>query len=143
MFFTLLLVTFLLATAVSIAVVRFFENSISRILIRITNDELAEAWVRYIKFAAYVVGISGGVRIYSLEQYISARYPGAEIVELTAEVWTLEVYGTLIGTLRSLAWMLLLVFVVALIAYVIMRAFELKAERRMTATQDGHSSERE
>jgi hypothetical protein len=47
---------------------------------------------------------------------------------LTAEAWTLEIYRTVIGTLQSLAWMLLLVFVFALIAFVIVRAFELKKQ---------------
>ena len=136
MFFTLLLVTFLIATVVSIAVVTFFEKSISKILVRIVSDELAEAWVKYIKFAAYVVGVSGGVRVYSLEQYVSARYEDVRIVELSAETWTLEVYRTLIGTLQALAWVLLVVFIVALIAFVIVRAFELKAERR-NASKEG------
>lgn len=129
MFFTLLLVTFLIATAVSIAVVTFFDKSISKILVRIVSDDLAEAWVKYIKFAAYVVGVSGGVRVYSLEQYVSARYEGVQVVELSAETWTLEVYRTLIGTMQALAWVLLVVFIVALFAFVIVRAFELKAER--------------
>ena len=136
MFFTLLLVTFVIATLVSVAVVKFFDGSISKILVRIVSDELAEAWVRYIRFAAYVVGVSGGVRIYSLEQYVSARYEDVRILELTAETWTLEVYRTLIGTLQSLAWLLLVVFVVALFAFVIVRAFELKSERRSLAKDE-------
>lgn len=129
MFFTLLIVTFVIATAVSVGVVKFFEKSISKILVRIVADELAYAWVKYIKFAAYVVGISGGVRVYSLEQYVSARYTDSQIVELSSETWALEVYRTLIGTLQSLAWMLLVVFVVALIAFVIVRIFEIKSAR--------------
>ena len=136
MFFTLLLVTFLIATVVSVAVVTFFEKSIAKILVRIVSDELAEAWVKYIKFAAYVVGVSGGVRVYSLEQYVSARYEGVRVVELSAETWTLEVYRTLIGTMQSLAWVLLVVFVVALFAFVIVRAFELKAERRNASREE-------
>lgn len=83
MFFTLLLATFLIATVVSIGVVYFFDSSISRILTRIIADELASAWHRYIKFAACVVGISGGVRIYSLEQYTSARHKDQDVLELT------------------------------------------------------------
>ena len=136
MFFTLLLVTFLIATVVSVAVVTFFEKSIAKILVRIVSDELAEAWVKYIKFAAYVVGVSGGVRVYSLEQYVSARYESVRVVELSAETWTLEVYRTLIGTMQSLAWVLLVVFVVALFAFVIVRAFELKAERRNASREE-------
>jgi uncharacterized protein YqhQ len=126
MFFTLLLATFLLAVSVSIVVVRFFRESIRKILVRIVADELAGAWERYIQFAAYVVGISGGVRIFQLEQYINAPHKDVAVLQLTAEAWTLEIYRTIIGTLQSLAWMLLVVFVVALIAFVIVRAFELR-----------------
>ena len=128
MFFALLLITFVIATCVSAGVVHAFSPSILKILQRIVADELASAWTQYIKFAAYVVGISGGVRIYQLEQYIHAPHIDAEVQSLTAEAWTLEIYRTVIGTLQSLAWMLLLVFVFALIAFVIVRAFELKRQ---------------
>ena len=62
MFFALLIVTFLIATAVSFGVVRLFDRPVSSILQRIVAEELSGAWHRYIKFAAYVVGISGGVQ---------------------------------------------------------------------------------
>ena len=45
---------------------------------------------------------------------------------LSGERWILEIYRTLIASLQSIAWMYLLVFIVALIAYVIVRGFELR-----------------
>ena len=48
---------------------------------------------------------------------------------LNSERWTLEVYRTIIETLQSLAWMYLVVFIFALIAYVIVRGFELKNKK--------------
>ena len=126
MFFTLLIITFLIALAVSFGVVRLFDRPIASILRRIVAEELSGAWHRYIKFAAYVVGISGGVRIHQLERYISAPQKDEEILVLTSERWTLEVYRTVIETLQGIAWMFLLVFVVALVAYVLVRVFELK-----------------
>jgi hypothetical protein len=78
------------------------------------------------------------VRIWQLERYITphatTRGPeGARDVPadalplvLTADRWILEVYRTLIGTLQSIAWMLLVVFVFALLAYVIVRAMEMR-----------------
>ena len=72
MFFTLLITTFFIALTVSFGVVRLFDRPIASILSRIVAEELSEAWHRYITFAAYVVGISGGVRISQLERYISA-----------------------------------------------------------------------
>jgi hypothetical protein len=129
MFFTLLFVTFSLSIAVSFGVVKTFDKPISAIFNRIIKDEISTVWEKYIKFAAYVVGISGGVRIYDLERYISAPEKDTEVLVLNAERWTLEVYRTIIETLQSLAWMYLVVFIFALIAYVIVWGFELKAHK--------------
>jgi peptidoglycan/LPS O-acetylase OafA/YrhL len=135
MFFSLLLVTLLIAVAVAFFTVRLFDKPIESILRRIVAEELSSAWHRYIKFAAYVVGVSGGVRVFELERYISPGFRGELEVPLvlTAERWTLEVYRTVISTLQSIAWMLLIVFIVALVAFVIVRGFELKAGRREQA----------
>lgn len=130
MFFLLMLVTFAIAVAVCVLVVRIFDKPIAAIFRRIIQDEISGAWHRYITFAAYVVGISGGVRIYQLERYISAPHREAEILELNGERWTLEVYRTIIETLQAIAWMYLVVFVFALIAFVIVRGFELKRSRQ-------------
>lgn len=129
MFYTLLVITFLIALAVSFGVVRLFDRSLASILRRIVAEELSGAWHRYIKFAAYVVGVSGGVRIRQLERYISTPQKDEEVLVLTSERWTLEVYRTVIETLQGIAWMYLLVFVVALMAYVFVRGFELKHVR--------------
>ena len=126
MFFTLLIVTFLLASAVSYGVVRTFDTAVGKIFERIIQDEIAAVWQRYVAFAAYVVGISGGVRIYQLERYISAPHKDTDVLVLNAERWTLEIYRTIIEALQSLAWMYLVVFIFALIAYVVVRGFELR-----------------
>lgn len=130
MFLSLLLVTFLIAFATSLAVHQLFKRSIGDILKRIVSEELSAAWQRYIVFAIYVVGISGGVRIYDLERYITSRMDDRDPLVLTADRWTLEVYRTVIETLQSIAWMLLVFFVVALIAYVVVRGFEYWAARK-------------
>ena len=124
MFVSLLIVTFLIAAAVSFAVARLFRHSIASILGRIVTPEISGAWWRYLTFAIYVVGISGGVRVWDLEKYITPRPEEAAAIVLNAERWTLEVYRTVIGTLQSVAWMLLVFFVFALIAYVIVRGLE-------------------
>lgn len=134
MFFSLLLATFTIALLVSVAVVKAFSRPVRGILERIIDDSISAAWHRYITFAGLVVGVSGGVRIYSLERYIQperlADGPG-EPLTLTAERWTLEIYRTVIECLQSMAWMYLVVFLFALIAYVIVRIAERrKVERR-------------
>jgi len=126
MFFSLLFVTFVLAAAVAFGVVRLFNKPIDAILYRIIRDDISRAWHRYITFAAYVVGISGGVRIHQLERYISAPHKDEQVLVLNSERWTLEIYRTIIETLQSIAWMYLVVFIFALIAFVIVKGFELK-----------------
>jgi hypothetical protein len=125
MFLTLLLVTFIIAVTVSLVVVKIFDNSIKKILSRIIKDDISSSWAGYLKFAIFVVGISGGVRIWQLEQYIQPYNYGKPLV-LNNERWILEVYRTIIETLQSIAWLLLVFYVIALIAYVIVRGQELK-----------------
>ena len=129
MFILLLIVTFLIALVVSFIVVRIFSNPVDNILKRIISDEISSAWLKYLKFAIYVVGISSGVRIHQLERYITAFSTNDEIIQLTTERWIIEVYRTIIGTLGGIAWMLLVFFVFALIAYVIVRAYEFKSKK--------------
>ncbi len=136
MFITLLVVTFLIALGVAFAVVRMFASPIDNILKRIIADDISVEWVKYLKFATYVVGISSGVRIWDLEKYITpVQYEEARIVELTMERWVLEVYRTVISTLQGIAWLLLVFFVFALIAYVIVRIFEARGQKQTTQPQ--------
>ncbi len=142
MFITLLFATLAIAVVVAALVARAFASSIRKILARLVGDALAPAWARYIRFAILVVGISGGVRIHALERYLAdpvlsdgeAAVPmsGGSMV-LTGERWVLEVYGTLIGTLQAVAWLLLVFFLTALVAYVILRGVEVWGGRREQA----------
>lgn len=126
MFVTLLIVVFLVAVAVSALVATLFNKPIRLLLGRIVSDDIGDAWTRYLKLAIYVVGISGGVRVWSLERYISRRTATDEILQLTRERWVIEIYQTIMGTLQSTVWLLLVFFVFALIAYVIVRGLEVR-----------------
>jgi len=94
---------------------------------RIISDEISKAWVRYLQFAIYVVGISSGVRVWDLEKYIIPS-KDMEVITLNADRWILEIYRTVIGSLIGLSWMLLVFFMFALIAFVIVRGSEVKKE---------------
>jgi hypothetical protein len=139
MFFTLLAVTFVLALSVSALVVRIFAGSIEKILKRIIPEAIHEAWLKYLKFAVYVVGISSGVRIWQLEKYITpSQYnKNAKIIELTSERWVLELYRTIIETLQGIAWLLLVFFVFALIALIIVRIFEIRSNKPSSRSLNG------
>ena len=141
MFTTLLLVTFLIAFVVSGIIVRMFDRPIDRILRRIIADDISQGWLKYLKFAIYVVGISSGVRIWSLERYITPQqFERAEVIKLTNDRWVLEVYGTVIGTLQGIAWLLLVFFIFALIAFVIIRVFELRRPQNQEITENAYLS---
>ena len=129
MFFALLGATFVLALLVSWIVTRLFKKPVQQILDRIIADDISSAWTRYLTFAIYVVGVSGGVRIWDFEKYITPMESGGMLAKLTPEVWTLEIYRAIIGTLQSVAWMLLVFFLFSLIANVIVRGRELVAQR--------------
>ncbi len=126
MVFWLLIVTLLVSLIVCSLVVYIFKKPIENILSRLVSDSLSSAWSRYITFAIYIVGVSGGVNIYQLERYITPRSADQNIIDMNLDRWVIEVYRTIIETLQDIAWMLLIFFIFALIAYVILRGFELK-----------------
>jgi hypothetical protein len=130
MFILLLAINLLLAFAVCFIVAKIFRAPIDKILQRLVAEDIFNAWARYIIFAIYVVGISGGVRIWDLEKYITPEKEGGAILQLTQERWVLELYRTIIGTLQSIAWMLLLFFIFALIAFVILKGMELRKQAK-------------
>lgn len=127
MFITLLITTFIISVIVSFLVVKLFSNSIDKILNRLIEDSLSNAWVKYLKFAIYIVGISSGVNVWKLSQYIGTSETKA--LELNYNTWVLEIYSNISGTLQGIAWLLLVFFIFALIGYVILRISELKNNR--------------
>lgn len=134
MFITLLVVTFLIALAVSAGIARFFATPVRRILGHIVAEDITIAWAKYIWFAILVVGVSKGVRVWELERYITpmpapmSTEQGSVLV-LTRDRWVLEIYRTIIETLQGIAWLLLVFFVFVLIAYVIVRVGEARGRQ--------------
>jgi len=128
MFLTLLLLTLGVALATSALVVFFFNRPIRQILDRIIGEEIAAGWHRFLLFAIYVVGVSSGVQIWKLEQYLHPEQIGpggaTRVLTLDGPSIGLEIYRTMIQTLQGVAWALLVFFVVALIAFAIIRRGE-------------------
>lgn len=129
MFLSLLIASFVVSLAVCFIIVRLFKSPINKILHRLVAEDISDAWSKYLLFAIYVVGISGGVRIWQLEKYIISKAGQVESLQLTNERWVLEIYQTIIGTLQSIAWMLLVFFIFALLAYVIVRGLEMRKQK--------------
>ena len=124
MFVLLLVVTFTLATAASYVVARMFDKPLAGIIARLIPDELSVAWHRYVLFGLYLIGVNGGVRIWEFQKYVLPIGAARDTLILTPDRWALEVYRTLMGTLQSTAQVLLLLFICALLGYVIVRARE-------------------
>src|SRR6266705_2182508 len=132
MFLLLLFATFVAAAAVSFAVMWLFTKPIDNVLRRIIDDEISAAWSKYMKFAILVVGVSSGVQLRDLEKYISPTLGGREVQSPASpgfDRWIFELYRAAIETLQGIAWMLLVFFVFALIAYVIVRIGEMRSEQ--------------
>jgi hypothetical protein len=128
MFLSLLIVSLIVAFVICVIVSLIFKKPVSRIMQRLIPDDISAAWSKYVNFAIYVVGISGGTRIWDLEKYINPSGKDNIVLELTQVRWNLEIYHTVIATLQSVAWMLLVFFLFALISYVIVRGFEMKKQ---------------
>lgn len=131
MFFLLLLLTLGVALATSLLIVLLFRKPIRQILDRIIGEEIASGWHRFLLFAVFVVGVSSGVQIWKLEQYVhperfGPRPEGGVVPPLTLDGPSLglEIYRAIIQTLQGVAWALLVFFVVALIAFAIIRRGE-------------------
>ena len=139
MFLLLLFVTFAVAFAVSFAVMWLFTKPVDSVLRRIIADEISAAWSKYMKFAILVVGVSSGVPVHDLERYVSATLGGREVqsaASLSFDRWIFELYSAGIEALQGIAWMLLVFFAFALIAYVIVRIGEMRTEAK-TVTEPG------
>jgi len=125
-FLGLLVGTLIISVIVTVIVIFSFNKPIRAIFMRVIGEEIASAWQKFLTFALFVVGIASGVSIHKLERFIAPVTESNPRPDLTAEFWALEIYRTVISTLGGLAWALLIFFVFALIAFVIVKGREVK-----------------
>ncbi len=124
MFITLFAVTFFTSVVVCFLVNKIFSNSIKLILSKLVDVQIAQVFARYINFALYVIGISGGVNLYSLERYLKKTDPKLPLLELNADKLFLEIYKTFIESLQSITFLLFFFFLVTLVSYVVLGALQ-------------------
>ena len=127
--------TLLISLGVGTLAVLLFTRPVRRIMERIVPDRISAAWVRYLVFAVYVVGLAGGVNVRRIDRYLSPSEPEGQVLELTRERWLMELYSSAIGSLSAITWMLLVFFVFALVAYVVVRAVEMRRGDRPAEPQ--------
>ncbi|MBO8140096.1 MAG: hypothetical protein J7J43_04650 [Thermosipho sp. (in: Bacteria)] len=128
---------FIVSIIVSFIIAKVFNLPIKKILERIINDPISDAWRKYLIFAIYITGISSGVRIWEIERYFGlSEYVDRtgttieKVVQLTSERWTLEILRTIIEALQGISIMLLVFFIFALIAFVITKSIESRQKNK-------------
>ncbi len=116
------------ALLVSAGALVVFTPAIRVVLSRLVPEEASKAWLRYLQFAVLVVGLASGAGYFSLSTYLSPIYTDPNnpplLPQITPERWALEVYRAALDALVGIAWALLAFFLIALIAYVIVRLVE-------------------
>ena len=132
MFLTLILATFVLAVLTSLVVERAMRKPVSEILSKIVGD-LAGAWQKYVSLGIYVMGISWGAPVGRLREYIRVDSEFLKREPLDMPHMALNMYETVIETLQGVTTLLLAFFVFTMIAYVIVRGLEVRAEKKRAA----------
>lgn len=83
--------------------------------------DIVQAWMSCIRFTLVVVGVSGGVRFYELANHLNSRGADMALSAMTTNHWLVELYGTAVGTLDSIVWVLLGFLFAALIGHAVVR----------------------
>jgi uncharacterized membrane protein len=142
MFLILLVAEVILSLGISWCIVRILSQSIEKIISRITSDATSRAWLKFVKFAIYVAGVSGGVRLVEkdVEEFLGMMERGIEGVDPLMYRYVIarlavEICGAAIGTLRGIFWFLSYFFIAVAIAFVIIRVTEL-IKSKPADTQD-------
>lgn len=106
------------------AAARMLAGPIRKILQRFVPVDIVRAWMSCIRFVLIVVGVSGGVRLYELANHLNPRTAEMSLSAMTGNHWLFELYGTAVGTLQSIVWVLLGLLFAALIGYAVVRVPE-------------------
>ena len=131
MFFELgFIVSFLVAALVSFGVMIAFARILSTIFGDIFRERLSigDAFIRFVKYATLLVGVSRGAIAHQLQFDIWSHYDTikdlASNLDFNRVAWLTATYVSIIETLRALAYMYLALFAIILVAYVIVTARE-------------------
>ena len=120
-----LIVPLLVAAIVSFCVVKVFEKPIAAILSRIIRDEVNRFFIKYVKLATYLVGISRGVRIFQLYEDVRKLTVDNQDFDWGNILWMSGIYGTIIGTLQAIVHIYLWLFLLLSFLYLMVKTLEL------------------
>ena len=124
------IVSIIVAAIVSFGVIMVFARLISTIFGDIFRDNfrINSAFIKYVKYVTFLVGVSKGAIAYQLRFDMWSHYNTIEEIAPSLDfdrvALLTAIYVTAIETLRALAYMYLALFLIILIAYVIVTARE-------------------
>ena len=131
MFFELdFIVSVIVAAIVSFGVMMVFARLISTIFGDIFRDKfrINSAFIKYVKYVTFLVGVSRGGIAYQLRFNIWSHSVTIEEIapnlDFDRVALLTATYVTIIETLQALAYMYLALFLIILIAYIIVTARE-------------------
>ena len=142
----LVVIPLVCAIVISFCVVKVFNKPVSAIFTRIIPDAISASFTKYVRYATYFFGISGGLIGHLAEVYMPDTYwselalesqtSGLDdefVTEFRDNLWITMIYGLIMirisGTLHAIAQMYLVLFVVVVIAYITVKIIELKEVR--------------
>ena len=124
------IVSIIVAAIVSFGVIMVFARLISTIFEDIFRDNfrINSAFIKYVKYVTFLVGVSKGAIAHQLRFDVWSYYDTikemAPNLDFDRVAWLNATYVTAIETLRALAYMYSALFLIILIAYVIVTARE-------------------
>ena len=124
------IVSVVVAAIVSFGVMMVFVRLISTIFGDIFQDKfrINSAFIKYVKYATLLVGVSRGAIAHQLQLDIWSQYDTikefAPDLDFDRVAWLTATYVTIMETLRALAYMYSALFIIILIAYVIVTSRE-------------------
>ena len=124
------IVSVVVAAVVSFGVMMVFARLISAIFGDIFQEKfrINNAFIKYVKYATFLVGVSRGAIAHQLQFDVWSHYETikemAPNLDFDRVAWLTATYVTIIETLRALAYMYSALFALTFIAYVIVTARE-------------------
>ncbi|HOJ37927.1 MAG TPA: hypothetical protein PLI27_02305 [Ignavibacteriales bacterium] len=124
MFYLLLFSSLITGILVTFITIKIFRGTIKSLIQKIIELDIYEEWLKYITFVMYIIGVSSTFKINELAKY-SDSYFQQNIFQV--EKLVLNLVGTTINVLQSLAWILFLFYIALLVIIVI---FKISANRK-------------
>lgn len=123
-----LLITMISVSLLTAMATRYaFMPWLNRVLDRLASKPMAQAWQRCLNWAIILVGLQGGIHIWTLENLALSK---KQIPFNTNPMyWILEIYRAFIDTAQSCIWVIILFLLAAFLVEAILSALHHKSKQ--------------